>query len=104
MKRYINDVLTKILTLALLLFAGANAAWGQVTPTTNTDDPVYYLIQSYVNTAFYMRPNGNNVTTLNSLTDEMKWFFLDAGTGTEGSDEVQYYYICRKNGNRLESY
>ena len=48
-----------------------------------------------------MRPNSTNVTTLNSLTDNMKWFFLDAGTGTEGSDEVQYFYICDKDGRYM---
>ena len=78
--------------------SGSKGNRGGITITTDTDNPVYYLIQSYQNTGFYMRPNNTNVTTLNSLTDEMKWFFLDAGTGTEGSDNVQYYYICRKNG------
>lgn len=38
MKRYINNILTKILTLTLLLLAGANVAWGQ------TDlSGVYYI-------------------------------------------------------------
>lgn len=86
----------------LFLLTGVTGVWGQITPTTDTDNPVYYLIQSYQNTGFYMRPNGTKVTTLNSLTDEMKWFFLDAGTGTEGSDNVQYYYICQKNGNNIQ--
>ena len=43
MKRYINDVLTKILTLALLLFAGANAVWGQ----TGVDYSGTYFIAYY---------------------------------------------------------
>ena len=80
---------------------GSKGNRGGITITTDTDHPVYYLIQSYQNTGFYMRPNGTNVHTLNSLTNEMKWFFLDAGTGTEGSDEVQYYYICDKDGRYM---
>lgn len=75
--------------------------WGQITPTTDTSNPVYYLFQSFGNTSFYMRPNGTNVNTSNILTDDMKWFFLDAGTGTEGSDEVQYFYICDKDGRYM---
>ena len=92
-----------LFTLLLLITGGLTpCVKAQVTLTTDTDNPVYYLIQSYGNTAFYMRPNGTNVTTLNILTDDMKWFFLDAGTGTEGSETVQYYYICRKNGNNIQ--
>lgn len=97
-----HSLLRNFVFLAVMMVVGVCEAWGQVTVTTDTNNPVYYLIQSYVNTGFYMRPNGANVTTLNSLTDEMKWFFLDAGTGTEGSDVVQYYYICRKNGNDIQ--
>lgn len=80
---------------------GSKGNRGGITITTDTNNPVYYLIQSYQNTGFYMRPNSTNVTTLNSVTEEMKWFFLDAGTGTEGSDEVQYYYICDKDGRYM---
>lgn len=74
---------------------------GGITITDDPNNPVYYLIQSYVNTAFYMRPttsNIGNVTTLNILTDEMKWFFLNAGK----VNDTQYYYICRKDGNEIK--
>lgn len=100
-----------VVTMLLLFTLGSGSVWGQspveITSDTNGNNIIddsekkLYLIQSYLNTGFYMRPNGTNVTTLNSLTDEMKWFFLDAGTGTEGSDEVQYYYICDKDGKYM---
>ena len=85
---------------------GGDRTTGPVEITTDTNDngtiddseKKFYLIQSYLNTGFYMRPNNTNVYTLNTLTDNMKWYFLDAGTGTEGSDEVQYFYICDKDG------
>lgn len=102
------------LSLLLMFLLGFNTAWGKdpVEITKDTDgngiiddnEKKFYLIQSYLNTAFYMRPNNTNntnVTTLNTLTDNMKWFFLDAGTGTEGSDEVQYFYICDKDGRYM---
>ena len=61
--------------------------------TTDTNNPVYYLIQSFINTGFYMKPSvassNTYVYTHNILTDDMKWFFLDAGDG--------YYYICHKD-------
>jgi hypothetical protein len=99
----------KVTLLLVMMTVGVGVIWGQITPTTDTNgnniyeenERHYYLIQSYLNTGFYMRPNNANVTTLNSLTDNMKWFFLDAGTGTEGSDEVQYYYICDKDGKYM---
>ena len=100
-----------VISLLLMLTLGSSSVWGQspveITTDTNGNSIIedsekkYYLIQSYLNTGFYMRPNSTNVTTLNSLTDNMKWFFLDAGTGTEGSDEVQYYYICDKDGRYM---
>ena len=67
---------------------------GQITPTTDTSNPVYYLFQSFGNTSFYMRPDGTGkVSTSNILTDDMKWYFLDSGDG--------YYYICDKDGNYM---
>lgn len=82
----------------LLMVVGVSGVKAQVTLTTDESHPNYYLIQSYVNTAFYMRPNGTNVNTLNILNDNMKWFFLDAGKDNEGTEnEKQCYYICRKN-------
>ncbi len=76
------------------MMMGVCGVWGQITPTTDTSNPIYYLFQSFGNTGFYMRPNGTNVSTLNILTDDMKWYFLD-------SDESGYYYICNQNGNYL---
>lgn len=83
------------LLLITMLTGGAVEAWGQViTPTTDPSNPVYYLFQSFGNTAFYMRPDGTGkVSTSNILTDDMKWYFLDSGDG--------YYYICDKDGNYL---
>ena len=87
----------RLLLLLLMVTAGATTTWGQITPTTDTSNPVYYLFQSFGNTSFYMRPNNNNtnaaVSTSNILTDDMKWYFLDSGDG--------YYYICDKDGNYL---
>ena len=77
----------------MMMLMGVNV-WGQITPTTDTSNPVYYLFQSFGNTGFYMRPNGTAVSTSNILTDDMKWYFLD-------SDETGYYYICDKDGNYL---
>ena len=103
------SILRLVVLVLLMMTVGVGVIWGQITPTTDTNgnsiyeenERHYYLIQSYLNTGFYMRPNSTNVTTLNTLTDNMKWFFLDAGTGTEGSDEVQYYYICDKEGKYM---
>ena len=86
-----GGLMRSFLFTLLFLLTGVTGVWGQITPTTDTSNPVYYLFQSFGNTSFYMRPNGTNVNTSNILTDDMKWFFLDAGTGTEGSDEVQYF-------------
>ena len=92
-----------VVSLLLMLVVGVCGVKAQVTLTTDESNPNYYLIQSYVNTAFYMCPNGTNVNTLNILNDNMKWFFLDAGKENEGTDnEIQYYYICRKNGNEIQ--
>lgn len=89
-----------VLSLLLMVVVGVSGVKAQVTLTTDESNPNYYLIQSYINTGFYMRPNGTNVNTLNILNDNMKWFFLDAGKDNEGTEnEIQYYYICRKNGN-----
>ena len=82
-----------LLLLFVLLGTGIGNVWGQITPTTDTSNPVYYLFQSFGNTGFYMRPNNTAVSTLNILTDDMKWYFLDSGDG--------YYYICDKAGRYL---
>lgn len=80
--------------LFIMMVMGVGDALGQITPTTDTNNPVYYLFQSFGNTGFYMRPNGTAVSTLNILTDDMKWYFLE-------SDETGYYYICDKDGRYL---
>ena len=79
-------------------------------PTTDADnsgeidetEKHYYLLQSYGNTGFFMRQNietttstkSDVVTTLNILTDDMKWYFLESG-------EDGYYYICDINNKYL---
>ena len=78
-----SNSLFRTLFLLLLMVMSTVGVWAQITPTTDTSNPVYYLIQNYQNTALYMKPyvknNTTYVTTSNSLTDDMKWFFLDAG-------------------------
>ena len=89
--------LRTFVVMVMMVIGGVNSAWGQdiITPTTDLSNPVYYLIQSWGNTSFYMRPDGTGkVSTSNILTDDMKWYFLD-------SDESGYYYICDKNGYYL---
>ena len=91
----IYSYVKNILFLMALLTIGGTKVWGQsIEVTTDTSNPVYYLFQSFGNTSFYMRPNGTNVSTLNILTDDMKWYFLE-------SDETGYYYICDKDGRYL---
>lgn len=90
-----GSLAARLLLLLLLMTAGASTTWGQITPTTDLSNPVYYLLQSFGNTSFYMRPDGTGkVNTSNILTDDMKWYFLE-------SDESGYYYICDKDGNYL---
>ena len=84
----------RTMLMLLMMTVGASTTWGQITPTTDLSYPVYYLLQSFGNTSFYMRPNGTAVNTSNILTDDMKWYFLE-------SDESGYYYICDKDGNYL---
>ena len=108
MKRYINDVLTKILTLTLLLLAGANVALGQTTQPveiTTADDIIngtkkLYLIQTNQFESFYMIPQNDNVTTANLPNDQMLWYFEDAGKVNEGENEIQYYYIVSNRNSK----
>ena len=92
--------LSLVVTLLLMMVVGVSEVKGQVTLTTNTDNPVYYLIQSFSNTGFYMKPNVVSNTTYvythSILTDDMKWFFL----GVPG--ENGYYYICHKDGDDIK--
>ena len=92
----IYSYIKNILCLMVLMTVGASSAWAQtpIVVTTDPSNPVYYLFQSFGNTGFYMRPNGTKVSTLNILTDDMKWYFLE-------SDEAGYYYICDKSGRYL---
>ena len=75
-----------------------NRTAGPVVITTDTSNPSIYLIQSYMNTAYYMRPNTNYVSTNSIVCDQMEWYFEDAGV----DDGTQYYYIVnKKNGQYL---
>ena len=105
--------LRSLLLLLLMMTFGTNVSWGQdlpFVPTTDADnsgeidetEKHYYLLQSYGNTGFFMRQNietttstkSDVVTTLNILTDDMKWYFLE-------SDDDGYYYICDINNKYL---
>ena len=55
-----------------------------------------YLIQSYMNTAYYMRPNTNYASTNSIVSDQMEWYFEDAGV----SGGTQYYYIVNNKDGR----
>ena len=71
MKRYINDILTKILTLTLLLLAGANVAWGQT-----ITDGLYYIASGGNNGSnnqivYYGVKNTNNYY----LCPTEKWYY-----------------------------
>lgn len=96
-----GGVLRSVLLLLVMMTMGTTVSWADDVPfevTTNPSAPHYYLIQSFVNTGYYMRPNGTKVNTLNIITDDMKWYFLTAG---EPEDDIQYYYICDKNNRYL---
>ena len=99
-----------VVSLFLMLVVGVCDVKAQdlpFTPTTDTNgnaiidesEKKYYLIQSYTNTGYYMRPNAASqdltsevrVNTLNIITDDMKWYFLPV-TGEDG-----FYYICDKD-------
>ena len=99
----------KQLLLTLLLLIGVNGVWADAVPFTVTTDADnngvidetekhYYMIQSFINSAYYMRPNGTRVNTLNIITDDMKWYFLKAG---DPENNVQYYYICDKDNRYM---
>ena len=101
--------LRSLLLLLVMMTFGTNVSWGQdlpFVPTTDADnsgeieetEKHYYMIQSFINSAYYMRPNGTRVNTLNIITDDMKWYFLKAGDPESG---VQYYYICDKDGRYM---
>ena len=85
MKRYINDILTKILTLTLLLLAGANVAWGQ------TDlSGVYYIGSKDWKLA--------NTTTNYYLCPTEGWCYYKATNDFTSTDNGQPFlttYQCR---------
>lgn len=93
-------IIKKTLLMVLMLVFGINVSWGQVTPSTSSD-PVYYLIQSTQCDAYYMRPHGNgtNVNAMNILTNDVRWYFVDAGTDTDTG--TQYYYIVNNTGKYM---
>ena len=103
----------RAMLLLVMVTLGVGNVWGQdlpfvVTTDINDDNVIdetekhYYLLQSYGNTGFFMRQNietttstkSDVVTTLNILTDDMKWYFLE-------SDDDGYYYICDINNKYL---
>ncbi len=99
----------RAMLLLVMVTLGVGNVWGQDLPfvvTTDADnsgeieetEKHYYMIQSFINSAYYMRPNGTSVNTLNIITDDMKWYFLKAG---DPENNVQYYYICDKDGRYL---
>ena len=99
----------RTMLLLVMVTLGVGNVWGQDLPfvvTTDADnsgeieetEKHYYMIQSFINSAYYMRPNGTSVNTLNIITDDMKWYFLKAG---DPENNVQYYYICDKDGRYL---
>ena len=73
-----------------------NRAAGPVVITTDPSNPSIYLIQSYMNTAYYMRPNTNYASTNSIVNDWMEWYFEDAGV----YDGTQYYYIVNKKNEK----
>ena len=89
--------LTRItLLLLLMMILGVGNTWGQepVTITTDVNNKVLYLIQSFNNEAFYIRNdtrNGSkkNLNTSNIVTTNSEFYFLDADI----IDGTQYYYI-----------
>ena len=105
-----------VITLLLMMVVGVSGLKAQglpFTPTTDTNgnevidesEKIYYFIQSYGNTGYYMRSNAASASsgytgdvranTLNIITDEMKWYFLPV-TGESG-----YYYICDKENRYM---
>jgi len=97
--------LRSLMLLLVMLTVGIGQVRADDVPfevTTDPSAPHYYLIQSYGNTGFFMRQNietttaskSDVVTTLNILTDDMKWYFLESG-------EDGYYYICDINNKYL---
>ena len=71
----------KAMLLLVMMVIGATGAWGQSPVEITTDangngtiedsEKKFYLIRSYVNTGFYMRPNSTNVTELFDRQHEM---------------------------------
>lgn len=99
MKRYINNILTKILTLTLLLFAGANAAWGE------TDYSGTWYIKSFNSYNENFTPTYYMVPTINCFynSDEDKPHLTTFKTGGDKNsiwrfvkvvdDDKTYYRI-----------
>lgn len=93
-------LLLRHLLMLVVLFLGSTAVWGQTSPvtiTTDSNNPVIYLIQSYSNEAFYMRNNNRSnavkLNTSNIVTANSEFYFLDGSI----IDDIQYYYIVHKS-------
>ena len=95
--------------LVLLMFVGVSGVKAQpFTVTTDTDnsgtieesEKHYYFIQSGQVPTFYWIPdatNTSNVNTTNVPSENMLWYFLDAGI----DNGTQYYYIVHRSGKYL---
>ena len=54
------------------------------------------MIQSFDKEILYIRPNGDYINLQSMLTNQMEWYFLDAGE----EDGTQYYYIVSKAASK----
>lgn len=74
---------------------------GLPTISTDSSNPVYYLLQNSGTTSFYAMPYDNTeegkVSTTNVPNDDMRFYFLNAGE--DGG--IRYYYIVHCSGRYL---
>ena len=96
-----NILKTTLLLLLTLIAVGTTEAWGQVTPTTDTNgngtiednEKHLYLIQTNQFQSFYISLNGDNLNTVNLPHANMLWYFIEA----ENDNGTQYYYIVNNS-------
>ena len=95
MKRYINDILTKILTLTLLLFAGANVAWGQ---DSDPYEGVWYIASGSTFAPTTYTYNPNNPSTNYYLCPTEGWAFFVSEGNVQAADNGRPFlttFPCR---------